>query len=96
MTQPIERAVARDLEQPRFRIGGHAAKRPLLHRGHQRVLHRVFGKRQVPRAERARQGCDHLSRLPAEQMINKCDGIVAGHCRNCSKNRCNGVSPRYK
>ncbi len=43
MPEAIERAILRHLEEPGFRLVGHAAERPLLKRGHQGVLHRVFG-----------------------------------------------------
>ena len=44
----VERAIARHAKQPRRRILGHAAIRPLLQRGDQRVLHRLLGERQMP------------------------------------------------
>ena len=68
--------MARHLEQPGFRIVGDAAEWPLLQRGDQGILHGVLGDRQVARAEGSREGRDHLPRLPAEQMINKCEGIA--------------------
>ena len=51
MAQPIERAIARDAKEPRRRIVGHAAIRPLLQRRHQRVLHRLFGEREMTRRQ---------------------------------------------
>ena len=45
VTQSIERTIARHLEQPRLRIFGNAAIRPLLHRRDQRVLNGIFGER---------------------------------------------------
>ena len=95
VTQAIERAVARHLEEPRFGIVGDAAERPLLHGRQQRVLHGVFSDRQVTRAERPRQRRDHLPRLPAEQMINKCNSVGRHDRRNCSNSPCKGARPLY-
>ncbi len=69
MAQTIECSVTSHAKQPRRRVGGHAAIRPLLQCGDQRILHRLLGQRQMPGADRARQRGDDLRRLPAEQVL---------------------------
>ena len=82
MPHAIERAVLGDQIEPGFRLFGHTSKRPLLQRRYQRILHGVFGHRQVTRPERPREPGDHLPRLAAEQMLNKCNRVGCHGGRN--------------
>ena len=64
---PVERPVARDGDDPRRRVVGHAVARPALERGRVRVLDRLLGTVEV--AERPRQRRDRLRRLAPEQAV---------------------------
>ena len=67
-TEPIERAMACDLEQPSLRVVGHAAVRPRLERTQQRVLHDLLGEVEPVGAEPAGQHGHHPAGAVAEQM----------------------------
>ncbi len=61
----VDRLEAAGGDQPRHRVGGNAVARPLLDRGLERVLHRLFGEVEV--AEQADQRRQHLARVAPEQ-----------------------------
>src|SRR5262249_56437490 len=63
--EEIERAIPRHLEEPAARLGGHAAERPDRERANERVLHRLLGEVEPPRAGPARQSRPHLARAVA-------------------------------
>gem|GEM_PF-4567330 len=84
--QLIERAVARNLEQPRRGIFGRSAETPELQRGDERLLHNLFREPEMLRAEDARQRGDHLSRAVAEEMVDQAvDGIHCGASSSISR-----------
>ena len=69
--QDVERAVARNAEQPAAGIVGHAGIRPLLQRLDERILHDFFSEIEVGGTEDTGQPGDHLSRAAAEQMVDE-------------------------
>jgi hypothetical protein len=94
-TELVECAIAGHLEQPGARILRDAAQRPLLHRRHERLLHDLFGQRQMRRAEDPREGGDHLSRAVAEQMIDQ-RVDVRRHVRQASSMRRISMEPKSR
>ena len=66
--QPVDRPVARGRRDPRPGVGGHAAVRPGLERGDERVLDGLLGEVEV--AEDADQRRDRPALLLAEQAVD--------------------------
>jgi hypothetical protein len=67
--QPIDRPVARDGDDPRGRVARDALARPALHRGGERILHRLLGQVPVP------EGPDQRRDRPPEVLpVQAVDG----------------------
>ena len=75
----IDRLVAPGIDQPGSRILRHAARRPLLQRGGECFLPRLFG--QIEIAEQADQCCENTTRLSAKDCFDCLIGSVCGHTR---------------
>jgi len=76
--QPVQRLVARYVDQPGPRVLGDSAVRPLPQRLQERFLDHVFGEVQVLQPEDVGQGGQHLPRLAAEQMLDQLPNLRAG------------------
>ena len=74
--QHVDRAPARHLQQPRRGIVWHTPQGPGVQRGDQRLLHDVFGKLEVPGAQRACQQGHEAAALMTKQV-----GHQARHLR---------------
>ena len=66
--QPVDRPIARDHDDPRRRVARNALERPALHRGDERILHRLLGK--VPVADGADQRRDRPPEVLPKQAID--------------------------
>jgi hypothetical protein len=89
----VERAVARDLEQPPARVVGHAPVGPRRQRAEQRVLHDLLGEVEPVGAQPAGQHGDHASGAVTEQVIDEPANrvtVLAAH----GTVRTGGPSPR--
>jgi hypothetical protein len=82
--QPVDRAVARDGDDPRDRFARQTVARPALDRCRECVLDSVLG--QVPVAGRADERRDRLPEMLAEQLVDgaRCDGFVQDAARSPS------------
>jgi hypothetical protein len=65
----VEHAVLRRRHQPGRRVLGDSADLPHLERAAERVLHDVFGEREVVHAEDAREGGDQPAGLTPEEVL---------------------------
>ena len=76
LSQSIDRAVARDGEDPRRRVTRHAVARPALGRRRERVLDGLLGE--VPVADGADQRRDRPPEVLAEQAVDGagCDALA--------------------
>ena len=63
----VGHAPGRHLDQPAARVVRHALGRPLHRRRDQRLLHRVFSRREI--AEAPDDGAEHLRRQVAQQVL---------------------------
>ena len=66
----VERAVLRDLHEPRARVLRHAVDLPGLERAKERVLHDVLREREVVHTERPRERGEQPRRLTPEEMVD--------------------------
>ena len=69
--QQVERTVAGDGREPRFRPVGHALEGPQRQRLHQRMLDGILGDGDAAGAEPPRQGRDQPARRIARQRIDE-------------------------
>ncbi len=75
--QSIDGAVLGGGHQPRARIAGNALGRPLLERGHERILGQVFGETEI--AHDAGEAGDEPRRFDTPDRVDRLMGFGSRH-----------------
>jgi hypothetical protein len=73
--QAVDRPVAGDAGDPGTGVGGDAVPGPALQRGHEGLLHRLFGELEI--ADHADQRRDRPSRLLPEGAVDDADTVAS-------------------
>jgi len=76
-TQQIDRTMLRRRHEPGARVVGNAGRRPLLERGHERILGEIFGDADV--SDDSREAGDDFRRLDPPDGIDGAARFISRH-----------------